>query len=261
MGPVTEAASALQDLLKDYHDSALETSSDHGDESQVFWVCSNATCFCVSGSAQGGGARRRPVHEHHSRQQFARRVLTQGSNRTAHALIAGCTAVKMPPACKVLYSNWHLYYVKDPQYKHHYRAACEEPTKEGYVVQNPESDRPFLGIQGKVCVPAQLVDDILRDVHSFAHPGMEKSRELLDRRYICHASSTGTRTEWTDCVSQAISPCHVCVVRPKLVSDCTPRLVTVCPYLLMCSLMYLWSCSTSPQLNTPAVAKWWIMNS
>ena len=210
VGPVTKTASALQDLLKDYHDSALETSSDHGDESQVFRVCSNATCFCVSGSAQTGGARRRPVHGHQSRQQFARRVLTQGYNRTAHALIAGCTTVKIPPACKVLYSNWHSYYVKDPQYKHHYRAACEEPTKEGYVVQNPESDRPFLRFQGKVCVPAQLVDDVLRAVHSFAHPGVEKSRELFDRRYICHASSTGTRTEWTDRVSKAISPCHVC---------------------------------------------------
>ena len=144
MDPATETASALRDLLKHYHDSALETSSDHGDESQVFRVCSNATCFCVSVSAQTGGARRRPVHVLQSRQRFARRVLTQGYNRTAHAFIAGCTAVKIPPACKVLYSNWHSYYVKDPQYRHHYRAACEEPTKEGYVVQNPESDRPFL---------------------------------------------------------------------------------------------------------------------
>ena len=145
-----------------------------------------------------------------SRQQFARRVLTQGYNCTAHALTAGCTAVKIPPACKVLYSNRHSYYVKDPQYKHHYRAACEEPTKEGYVVQNPESDRPFFRFQGKVCVPAQLVDDVLRAVHIFAHPGVEKSRESFDRSYICPASSTGAQAEWTNRDSKAISPCHVC---------------------------------------------------
>ena len=53
---------------------------------------------------------------------------------------------------------------------------------------------------------------------------------------------------------------HVmCVVRPKLVVGCTPRLVTNCPYLRMCSLMYLWIFSTFPRLNTPTVAKWWIM--
>ena len=210
VGPVTGTASALQDLLEDYHDCALETSSDHGDESQVFRVCSNANCFGELFFAQSRGTRRRPVHVIQSPQQFARHVLIQGYNRTAHAFIAGCTAVKIPPACKVLYSNWHSYYVKDPQYKHHYRAACEEPTKEGYVMQNPQSDRPFLRVQGKVCVPAQLVDNVLRAVHSFAHPGVEKSQELFDRRYICHASSTGTRTESTDCVFKAISPCHVC---------------------------------------------------
>ena len=150
------------------------------------------------------------MHVIQSRQQFARRVLTQGYNRTAHALIAGCNTVKIPLACKVLYSNWHSYYVKDPQYKHHYRAASGEPTKEGYVVLNQDSDRPLLRFQGKVCVPAQLVDNVLRAVHSFAHSGVEKSRGLFDRRYICLASGTGTRTEWTDRVSKAIGACHVC---------------------------------------------------
>ena len=136
---------------------------------------------------------RRPVQPVRARQQFARQLLTQGYTRTAHAMIAGCTAVKIPPACRILYSNWHEHYAKDAYYKHRYRAACAEPTKEGYVVQDPSSDRPFLRHQGKICVPDCIVDDVLRSVHSFAHPGLSKSRELFERRYTCHASAFGTK--------------------------------------------------------------------
>ena len=169
LGPTSEMAEALQELISAHVDCSLETTELDGQVCQVFKQCTHTACICPSKRGFISQTRR-PVQPVRARQQFARRLLTQGYTRRAHAMIAGCTAVKIPPACRILYSNWHQHYAKDAYYKHRYRAVCAEPTKEGYVVQDPSSDRPFLRHQGKLCVPERIVDDVLRAVHSFAHP-------------------------------------------------------------------------------------------
>ena len=59
-------------------------------------------------------------------------------------------------------------------------------------------------------MPDCIVDDVLRAVHSFAHPGLSNSGELFQRRYTCHASAFGTKEAWSGRVSGAVGTCQVC---------------------------------------------------
>ena len=101
LGPTSEMAEALQELISAHVDCSLETTELDGQVCQVFKQCTHTPCMCPSKRGPISQTRRR-VQPVRARQQFVRQLLTQGYTRTAHAMIAGCTAVKIPPACRVL---------------------------------------------------------------------------------------------------------------------------------------------------------------
>ena len=60
--------------------------------------------------------------------------------------------------------------------------------------------------QGKICVPLSLMAKVSKATDAFAHPGVDKTVEMLDRRY----KFTVLKRQWSDLVSAVVEGCAVC---------------------------------------------------
>ena len=60
--------------------------------------------------------------------------------------------------------------------------------------------------QGKMCVPLSVMAKVCNATHAFAHPGVDKTVEMVDRRYMF----TVPKRQWSDVVSAVVEGCPVC---------------------------------------------------
>ena len=113
--------------------------------------------------------------------------------------------VKIPPACAVLTADWTDHYRADSFFEPHWETletdtvldinGCEYVYYQGKVRS-----------EGKICVPVSLITKVCKATHEFAQPGVQKSTEMMDRRY----KFTVPKRQWTDVLSAVIEGCPVC---------------------------------------------------
>jgi len=65
-------------------------------------------------------------------------------------------------------------------------------------------------VGGKIIVPTKLREKVIQAVHSSAHPGVEKTYELLDRKFVF--DGLATKDSLMKIIKQYVSACQVCQV-------------------------------------------------
>ena len=113
--------------------------------------------------------------------------------------------VKIPPACAVLTADWTDHYRADLFCEPHW-----ETLETDTVLDINGSEYVYyqgkVRSEGKICVPVSLITKVCKATHEFAHPGVQKSTEMMDRRY----KFTVPEGRWTDVLSAVIEGCPVC---------------------------------------------------
>ena len=93
--------------------------------------------------------------------------------------------VMMPPPTEFLFHNWAPHYEADPALKGEYAAAptgvAEHRRTNGHV-----NGRGQLLEHHYVIVPKAVASKVIQGVHSYSHPGVDRTLELLHRRYKFH---------------------------------------------------------------------------
>ena len=60
--------------------------------------------------------------------------------------------------------------------------------------------------QGKFCVSLSLMDKVCKATHALAQPDVDKTVEMVDRRY----RFTVPKRQWSDVLSAVVEGCPVC---------------------------------------------------
>ena len=63
-----------------------------------------------------------------------------------------------------------------------------------------------VGAQGTICVPLSLMTTVCKAAHAFSHPGVDKTVEMVDRRY----KFTVPKRQCSNVVSAVVEECLVC---------------------------------------------------
>ena len=120
--------------------------------------------------------------------------------------------VMMPPPTEFLFHNWAPHYETDPALKGEYAAA-----RTG-VAEHRRADRHVNG-RGQllehhhVIVPKAVASKVIQAVHSCSHPGVDKTLELLHRRYKFHGYTPTRLRELLENVIQRCDTCQTCKPR------------------------------------------------
>ena len=61
---------------------------------------------------------------------------------------------------------------------------------------------------GRICVPLHLVGAVSKAVHAYAHPGVNKTKEMVDRKYTTHLKSRDLKAEIAADVKGKELPLH-----------------------------------------------------
>ena len=69
--------------------------------------------------------------------------------------------------------------------------------------------------QGRICVPLRILDDVISGVHTYAHPGVYKTHQWFNRRYIVHEVLGGAVRKLQyhalyKRIQSVVSHCQVC---------------------------------------------------
>ena len=92
--------------------------------------------------------------------------------------------VPLQPDTSVLNSDWEEHYSSDPVFG----PILDELDSRGVSGQfRLHAGR--VRFQGRICVPLRILDDVISGVHTYAHPGVYKTHQLFNRRYIVHEVS------------------------------------------------------------------------
>ena len=59
---------------------------------------------------------------------------------------------------------------------------------------------------GRICVPLHLVGPVIKAVHAYAHPGVNKTKEMFDRKYTTHLKSRDLKAK----IAAEVNSCQVC---------------------------------------------------
>ena len=118
--------------------------------------------------------------------------------------------VQVPPDVHVLYQDWSSSYSRDPVYK----KMWPELQKTKYVDDEQHGSYYLLHKGkirhgGKVCVPVKILPPVLTAVHSYAHPGIDKTEQLFHRRFKV-LGPVSTVSEISAVCSQHVHHCSVC---------------------------------------------------
>ena len=117
--------------------------------------------------------------------------------------------VMMPPPTEFLFHNWAHHYEADPALKGEYAAP------QTGVAEHPRANRHITG-RGQllehhyVIVPKAVTSNVIQAVHSYSHPGLDKTLELLHRRYKLHGYTPTRLRELVENVVQRCDMCQTC---------------------------------------------------
>ena len=113
--------------------------------------------------------------------------------------------VKVPPDCAGLTADWTEHYQADDFFGPYWDRLVKESVLDikeiEYVLHQGK-----VRAQGKICVPLSLMAKVCKAPHAFAHPGVDKTGEMVDRRY----KFTVPKRQWSDIVSAVVEGCPVC---------------------------------------------------
>ena len=126
--------------------------------------------------------RPRVVCRIQARQQLREQLFGQDYSRGAPPPIAGLTKVKIPPAVKILYEDWEPYYRADSRFSDSVVLddAIANMVAHGFVWSMGK-----LGKDQRIVVPVKLLDEVVLAVHSYSHPGVNRSVEVFKRTFVC----------------------------------------------------------------------------
>ena len=113
--------------------------------------------------------------------------------------------VKVPPDCAVLTTDWTEYYQANGFFGPYWDRLVKESVLdiEGieYVLHQGK-----VRAQNTICVPLSLMAKVCKATHAFAYLGVDKTVEMVDRRY----KFTVPKRHWSDVVSAVVEGCPVC---------------------------------------------------
>ena len=119
--------------------------------------------------------------------------------------------VKIPPAVAVLTRDWSPEYAQDKFFSPHWDKMVSDK-----FIQIEGKEYTFhegkVRSRGKICVPTGLLDQVVRATHAFSHPGVRKTREMMDRKYSVRCKGS----DLDKCISDVLRRCPVC-------QSCKPR--------------------------------------
>ena len=118
--------------------------------------------------------------------------------------------IKPPPDTAVLYSDWDPEYAADPVLGPHWTTLQANGVSGLY--------RLHMGgvrLAGRICVPLSLLDKVIVATHTYAYPGIHKTHQLIDRKYIFQELDKGqpqklSYTKLKECIALQLGHCQVC---------------------------------------------------
>ena len=120
--------------------------------------------------------------------------------------------VMMPPPTEFLFHKWAPHYEADPALKGEY-AAAPTGVAEHRRMNHHVNGRGQLLEHQCVIVPKAVASKVIQGVHSYSHPGTDKTLELLRRRYKFHGY---TPRQLRELVENVVHRCYTC-------QTCEPR--------------------------------------
>ena len=183
------------------------------------WRCStirrNSLCAMASGATVCSWSARHTLKEVTSSLNNLRWHIA-GDECLAEASVEAVHEVPVPPDIHVLYQDWSRHYAKDKVYK---QLWAELKTTE--YVDDPKRNASFLlqkgkiFHQGKVCAPKAILSKGLAAVHSYAHPGIDKTEQCFHRRFKA-LDARYNPVSVSDACHSLVHSCAVCQqTRPR----------------------------------------------
>lgn len=99
---------------------------------------------------------------------------------------------------------WVMAYEACPELSEHYTRATNEHNTE--PLEGWAFERGRLRRNGKIYVPTSLAQKVIEREHAMAHPGIEKTLAMLNRRYVF----PGTLTALKERVKETVRNCDIC---------------------------------------------------
>ena len=120
-------------------------------------------------------------------------------------VVGDIEAIKVPPAISALYDDWSSHYELDPFFAPRWDALRQhnfiEVDGRSYTLHNP-----MLRSNGRVCVPYDLVKQVIKACHEYAHPGIRKTLKMFNRKYSCAYQMK----ELHRMVQSIVNKCNIC---------------------------------------------------
>ena len=121
------------------------------------------------------------------------------------------STLKLPSDRAVLYNDWDSEYANDPVLGSHWPILQREGISGKY--------RLYMGrvrLDGQICVPLTLLDNIIIATHSYAHPGVYKTHQLIDRKYVFQEPGKDAPVKYSYAklrkrISVVLAGCQVCL--------------------------------------------------
>ena len=137
--------------------------------------------------------------------------------------------VQLPPDVHVLYQDWRMYYSGHPVYK----KMWPDMQKSKYVDDEQHGwyyllHKDNIRHGGKLCVPVKILPQTLTAVHSYSHPGIDKTGQLFHRRFKVMGPRSTVSEIFAAC-SRQVHHCSVCQIakpqRGRQLDTCDSSLV------------------------------------
>ena len=118
--------------------------------------------------------------------------------------------IKLPPDTAVLYSDWDPEYAADPVLGPHWTTLQADGVSGQYRLHMGR-----VRLAGRICVPLSLMDKVIVATHTYAHPGIHKTHQLIDRKYIFQELDKGqprkfSYTKLKEHIALQLGHCQVC---------------------------------------------------
>ena len=118
--------------------------------------------------------------------------------------------IKLPADTAVLYSDWDPEYAADPVLGPHWTTLQADGVSGQYRLHMGR-----VRLAGRICVPLSLLDKVIVATHTYAHPGIHKTNQLIDRKYIFQELDKGqprtfSYTKLKEHIALQLGHCQVC---------------------------------------------------
>ena len=123
----------------------------------------------------------------------------------------GMQTVKLPPEIHILHEDWTAHYRTD----HIYQPYMSELESTQYAPYGGDPSKYLtyyhgkIRHNGKICVPTSILSQLIRALHTYAHPGIDKTCQLFHRKF-CILDESYTATKIKEHVQQVVHHCQVC---------------------------------------------------